>query len=105
MGTHAKLIAGNHYSSALNWDESFSQIRVVACPGMCLSNGQVPGALPSCAGDEPYTETQVHVDSCGAPSTRGWARTAVGPAPAVANATVAAFGAYLQVEPSFHGGS
>ena len=99
VGTHAKLIAGAHYASALDWDESTGQIRIPSCPGMCLTNGQAPGALPSCAGNEPYTETQVHVDSCSAQSTHGWERTALGPAPAAVNATVAAFGAYLQIMP------
>ena len=97
IGTHAKLIAGVHYASPLAWDAANGQIQVVACPGMCLTNGIAPGALPSCAGDEPFLPVQVHVDNCSAASTKGWARSTVGPSPVDINATVAAFGAFLQV--------
>ena len=99
IGTHAKLISGTHYSSALSWDAEEKQIQVVSCPGMCLTNGQVSGALPSCAGNEPYVDLQVHVDNCSSLNTHGWTVTAVGPVTVATNVTISAFGAYLQVGP------
>jgi len=51
-------------ASALTWDAEASQIRVDSCPGMCLTNGIAPGALPSCAGNEPWSPTMVHIDNC-----------------------------------------
>jgi hypothetical protein len=100
IGTHAKLISGVHYGSSLEWDDVLGQIRVSGCPGMCLTNGSAAGALPSCAGNEPWFTTQVHVDSCTAASTHGWTLSPVGPAPSVVNVTIAALGAYLQVSPA-----
>lgn len=95
VGAHAKVML--EASGAFTWDAAAARIRIDACPGMCLTNGVAPGALPSCAGHEPYTAQQVHVDACDAPSTAGWVRADAVGAPAQPPAVVAAFGAYLAV--------
>lgn len=111
VGTHAKLILD--ISSPLTWDETTQRIRINSCPDMCLTNGIDGGARPSCAGNEPWDDTMVHVDSCTATSTAGWVKTTpiamdlahqCPPGSSVADgpllATVKAFGAFLKVSPS-----
>jgi len=102
VGTHAKLIdcgAGCQTALTLVGD----RIRIDACPGMCLTNGTAPGALPSCAGSEPWSPPQIHADACAADSTAGWSIVPVAAeagAAAAPQVTLAAFGAYLQRLPA-----
>lgn len=97
VGTHAKAMI--EASSPLSWNAATNQIEVGGCGGMCLTTGIAPGALPSCAGNETWFPTQVHVDLCSASSTQGWTRSEFGVTVAGAGlqATVASFGAYLRV--------
>ena len=94
-GTHAKLISNGrcNCASPLAFNASAGALQAVACPGMCLSDGAAPGALPSCAGSEPWEPTQVHLVPC--QGARGsWARVpAKAPPP---TATIAFLGAFLQ---------
>ena len=102
-GTHLKIIADADCgcASAMTYNASLQQFAVDACPGMCVTNGEAPGALPSCAGDEPVAPTQLHLAPCGDASTRGaWTRVlAHGVAPVAPVATLAQFGAYLTRRP------
>jgi hypothetical protein len=100
VGTHAKLVdCGPNCRTSL--ELSGEQILVTACPGMCLTNGTAGGALPSCAGSEPWSDTMIHLDACTEDSTRGWVRVPLPPPVASAvRATLASFGAYLQVAPT-----
>jgi hypothetical protein len=70
---------------------------------MCLTNGTAPGALKSCAGDEPWQPTQVHLAPCSDASTLGAWTAVVAPAAieaaATPVATLATFGAFLNVKP------
>jgi len=91
-GAHAKIIL--EAGSTTTYDAAARRIRVDACPGMCLTNGVAPGARASCAGNETWYATQVHVDACDAASTASWTLADAAPA---APATIAAFGAYLSV--------
>jgi hypothetical protein len=108
-GTHAKIIANSDCScsSALSYNASARQIGVDACAGMCLTDGIAPGALKSCAGDEPWQPTQLHLAPCSDPSTLGaWTRVVVPPGTPIAAAdasapvaTLVTFGAYLNARP------
>ncbi len=60
---------------------------------MCLSNGEVAGALPSCAGTEPWSATMVHLVDCGS-AAGGWSQVPIKAQPPVA--TLAFLGAFLQ---------
>ena len=96
-GTHAKLISSAtcpRCASALSYNASEGAVHVDACPGMCLSNALVGGAAASCAGDEPWVGTQVHLVPCAqAQGAAGWQ---LQPAPAQAPvATLAFLGAFL----------
>ena len=103
VGTHAKVISSSTCgcASALTFNVSTSTIQIDACPDMCLSNGLVSGALPSCAGSEPWTLTQVHVVPCEVASgSEGWSRLdapVFPPSPPIA--TLAFLGAFLQRTP------
>lgn len=97
-GTHAKLILAST-PTGVAFDAALGQLAVPTCPGMCLTNGTAAGALPSCAGIEPWTPTQVHLAPCVDAATRGWARVL---SPGVSTplvATVREFGAFLAVSP------
>jgi alpha-L-fucosidase len=97
-GTHAKIIedAGCSCASALSYDAIARAIRVTACPGMCLSNGIVGGALKSCAGDEPSPDDMVHLVPCAdAAGASGWTREAAERAGGAAVATVKTLAAYV----------
>ncbi len=96
-GTHAKLIASAtcpRCASGLSFNASEGAVHVDACPGMCLSNARVGGAVASCAGNEPWVDTQVHLVPCAqAQGAAGWQ---LQPAPAQAPvATLAFLGAFL----------
>lgn len=108
-GTHAKLIsdADCGCSAALAYDGATKQLAVSACPGMCLTTGVSPGALPSCAGNETVIPTQVHLQPCTSADTVGWTRSAAaGPSSAATAtapppvATLKTFGAYVNVRPA-----
>jgi alpha-L-fucosidase len=101
-GTHAKIIenAGCGCASALQYDADARAVRVVACPGMCLSNGTVGGARKSCAGDEPVPDDAVHLVPCAdAAGVNGWTRTDAARAPAGAIATLKTFTAFVARAP------
>lgn len=76
-GTHAKIIreADCGCGSALTYDVTTQRLAVDMCPGMCLTNGIVAGARPSCAGNETWMPTQIHLASCANSSTQGWVRS------------------------------
>lgn len=97
-GTHAKLISAATCpgcASGVSYNASEGSLRVTACPGMCLSNGLAGGARGSCAGNEPWQDTQVHVVPCEqARGAGGWLLAPVPPLPPVA--TLAFMGAYLR---------
>jgi hypothetical protein len=100
IGTHAKVISTSTCAtcaSALTFNETSGALQVDACAGSCLSNGIVGGALPSCAGSEPFVDSQVHIVPCtNATGSAGWT-LAEAPPPPVAPpiATLAFFGAFL----------
>ena len=98
-GTHAKIIsdADCGCSAALTFDAAAGQLRVDACAGMCLTDGAVAGALPSCAGNETVVPMQLHLARCDGPGTTGWSRIEEAPVATAmpVNATLAFVGAYL----------
>jgi len=106
-GTHVKIIKNGDCgcSTPLAYNATARQLAVVSCPGMCLTNGTAPGALKSCAGDEPWQPTQVHLAPCSDASTLDAWTAVVAPAAAEAEAsaapvaTLATFGAFLNVKP------
>ena len=97
LGTHAKLISQRtcpRCASGFSYNASEGALHVDACPGMCLSNALLGGALPSCAGNEPWLDTQVHLVPCEqARGAAGWQLALVPAPPPVA--TLAFMGAYL----------
>jgi len=100
LGTHVKIIKNGRCdcSSTLSYNASLGTLEVVACPGMCLSNGLLPGANASCAGTEPWTPTQVHLIPCNSPAAvQAWELVAAPAPPPVA--TLSFLGAFLRREP------
>ena len=99
VGTHAKVISTSTCgacASALSYNATEGVLQVDACGGMCLSDGIVGGALPSCAGSEPHYDTQVHVVPCAGPGGGGGAGGgAPPPPPPPPIATLSFFGAFL----------
>ena len=81
-------------ASGITYNASEGALHVDACPGMCLSNALLGGAAASCAGSEPWVDTQVHVVPCAqARGAGGWQLVPAPLQPPVA--TLAFLGAYL----------
>lgn len=100
IGTHAKVISTGTCgacASALPYNVTEGALHIGACAGMCLSDGIVGGAHASCAGSEPYSDSQVHVVPCQGGGV-AWTREDAPPAPpALAVATLSFIGAFVEV--------
>jgi hypothetical protein len=97
-GTHAKVIKNGdcNCASPVTFNAAQGTLQAGACGGMCLSDGTTTGALPSCAGSEPWSPTMVHLVPC-SKAMGAWSMLPAPQQPPIA--TLAFLGAFLQRMP------